>query len=143
MWVWIIDIQITIECGFTLKHVHDMIRTYSPINLFLGISWINVLSCPCEWQILNDYAATLQYYRQGKHLKILIRKVWIVTLWSKIASSLWNTHQWHDHMTNRHHLSRNKFRLNTMFRSWDTKEVQLSSLNTLHIIMNPKTLKIW
>ena len=23
------DIQVTIECGFTLKHVRDMIRTYS------------------------------------------------------------------------------------------------------------------
>ena len=69
-WVWIIDIQSTIECGFTVKHVRDMIRTYSPINLFSGISWVNVLSCLCEWQILNNYAAKLKYYRQGQHLKI-------------------------------------------------------------------------
>ena len=27
-----LDIQATIECGFTLKHVHDMIRTYSQIK---------------------------------------------------------------------------------------------------------------
>ena len=63
------EIQATIECGFTLKHVRD-IRLYSPIKLFLGISWVNVLSCPYEWQILNDYAAKLQYYRQRKHIKI-------------------------------------------------------------------------
>ena len=27
-----IDIQTTIECGFTLKRVHDMIRTYSKLK---------------------------------------------------------------------------------------------------------------
>ena len=27
-----LDIQATIECGFTLKYVHDMIRTYSQLE---------------------------------------------------------------------------------------------------------------
>ena len=27
-----LDIQATIECGFTLKRVHDMIRTYSQMH---------------------------------------------------------------------------------------------------------------
>ena len=27
-----LDIQATIECGFTLKHVHDMTRTYSQVH---------------------------------------------------------------------------------------------------------------
>ena len=26
------NIQVTIECGFTLKHVRDMIRTYSQMH---------------------------------------------------------------------------------------------------------------
>ena len=29
-----LDIQATIECGFTLKRVRDMIKTYSQNNLF-------------------------------------------------------------------------------------------------------------
>ena len=29
-----LDIQATIEYGFTLKRVHDMIRTYSQLNMF-------------------------------------------------------------------------------------------------------------
>ena len=28
-----LDIHATIECGFTLKHVHDMIRTYNQMQL--------------------------------------------------------------------------------------------------------------
>ena len=33
-----LDIQATIECGFTLKHVHDMTRTYSTyLFLFFNI----------------------------------------------------------------------------------------------------------
>ena len=30
-----LDIQATIECGFTLKHVRDMIRTYSVEKILL------------------------------------------------------------------------------------------------------------
>ena len=60
---------------------------------------------------------------------------------SEIASSLWNTHQWRDHVTNCHHLLKSKFQFKTMFRSWDTKGAQLTPLNKLHIILNPKTLK--
>ena len=40
-------------------------------------------------------------------------------------------------------LSNSKFQFNTMFTSWDTKGEQFPPLNTLHIIMNPKTLKNW
>ena len=40
-------------------------------------------------------------------------------------------------------LSKSKVHFNTMFRSWDTKGAQLPPLNTLHIIMNSKTLKNW
>ena len=31
-----LDIQATIECGFTLKRVRDMTRTYSQMNLLVG-----------------------------------------------------------------------------------------------------------
>ena len=27
-----LDIQVTIECEFTLKHAHDMLRTYSQMH---------------------------------------------------------------------------------------------------------------
>ena len=30
-----LDIQVTIECGFTLKRVHDMTRTYSQWQMLL------------------------------------------------------------------------------------------------------------
>ena len=33
-----LDIQATIECGFTLKRVHDMIRTYSQKQFICGLS---------------------------------------------------------------------------------------------------------
>ena len=31
-----LDIQVTIECGLTLKRVRDMTRTYSQMNLLVG-----------------------------------------------------------------------------------------------------------
>ena len=30
--------QTTIECGFTLKHVCDMIRTYNPFSMYVKFS---------------------------------------------------------------------------------------------------------
>ena len=33
-----LDIQATIECGFTLKRVRDMIRTYSVFNLYICLN---------------------------------------------------------------------------------------------------------
>ena len=64
------------------------------------------------------------------------------TLW-EIASNLRNTHQWRNHVTNRHHLSKSKFQFNTMFRNWDTKGAELPPLKSLQIIMNLKILKTW
>ena len=37
------DIQATIECGFTLKRIRDMIRTYSVPMYF----WSCTVRCPC------------------------------------------------------------------------------------------------
>ena len=34
----VLEIQAIIECGFTLKHVHDMIRTYNQKNIPLHIN---------------------------------------------------------------------------------------------------------
>ena len=31
-WIRVCDIQATIECGFTLKRVRDMIKTYSQMH---------------------------------------------------------------------------------------------------------------
>ena len=31
-----LDIQATIECGFTLKRVRDMIKTYSQVDVYLN-----------------------------------------------------------------------------------------------------------
>ena len=32
IWLYCVWLQETLECGFTLKCVHDMIRTYIPMN---------------------------------------------------------------------------------------------------------------
>ena len=41
-----LDIQATIECGFTLKHVRDMTRRYSQIMVSLSHSMSNHLEVP-------------------------------------------------------------------------------------------------
>ena len=41
-----LDIQATIECKVTLKHVHDMIITYSPLHLTDKYSWHSSIIWP-------------------------------------------------------------------------------------------------
>ena len=54
-----LDIQETIDCGFTLKCVRDMIRTYSPIfkdtvkNNYLVFRW-NQQHCTKPGQNINN-----------------------------------------------------------------------------------------
>ena len=46
-----LDIQATIECGFTLKHLRDMIRTYSQLWLivyFLKLDKLNTTKSCCD-----------------------------------------------------------------------------------------------
>ena len=47
-----LDIQATIECVFTLKRVHDMIRTYSQLKHVLfkieKCSYFPEVACICE-----------------------------------------------------------------------------------------------
>ena len=38
-----LDIQATMECAFTLKHVRDMIRTYSQIAFYITFIFKNFL----------------------------------------------------------------------------------------------------
>ena len=40
-----LDIQATIECGFTLKRIRDMIRTYSQIKSTLTQSFFDYACC--------------------------------------------------------------------------------------------------
>ena len=61
LWKWNIDpvtfMRETTEPEFAYSFYCD------PVNFFLAISWVNVLSCSCEWQIRKDYAVRLRCYR--------------------------------------------------------------------------------
>ena len=53
-----LDIQATIGCGFTLKHVRDMIRTYSHSESCLQEHLFRHFSSPGHNGFLNDVSVT-------------------------------------------------------------------------------------
>ena len=52
-----LDSQATIECGFTLKHLRDMARTYSQMNHTDKYSQLSSIICPVwlnVWVVLSE-----------------------------------------------------------------------------------------
>ena len=64
-----LDIQATIECGFTLKRVRDMARTYSQMNIMITI----IIVVPIKSNML-DYAWIMYLYMSNGMKKVTSRK---------------------------------------------------------------------
>ena len=76
-----LDIQATIECGFTLKRVRDMTRTYSQYILFIGCLYYLSLH-------FHSWCFYIQYHRGIGEITSMLKKIFCFNLCS-ILSTWW------------------------------------------------------
>ena len=81
-----LDIQVTEECGFTVKHVRDMIRTYSQSQL-ISIREVNVHSeSKVCFKILNYEKENHDFPFSNHFEKSFVRIIYISPCSSVVAS---------------------------------------------------------
>ena len=68
-----LDIQATIECGFTLKRVRDMIKTYSDVIIFSAIIFLQILTIRSSNALHNESTVVASSSTNKKIAKFSMR----------------------------------------------------------------------
>ena len=85
------DIQVTIECGFTLKHIRNMIRAYSQWNQYLRSGWTEFCFCHLTYfqsvtfSSKSTYCKSVTCCRHSAYFQ-LVTCCWHLTHWRSTTS---------------------------------------------------------